>query len=65
MVESLKLCQGNVFVLFKGAGAQSQTWRVLDKQCRVSCLLFALSYALLSLNVNYEELKMLIDTRKS
>lgn len=62
MVDSRQLHHGNVFVLFKGAGAQSQTWHVLDKQCCASSV--ALSYALLSLNINYEESKMLIGTRK-
>lgn len=62
MVDSRQLRQGNVFVLFKGAGAQSQTWSVLDKQRCASSV--ALSYALLRLNINYEESKMLIGTRK-
>lgn len=40
----------------------TETWCVLDKQRCASSV--ALSYALLSLNMNYEELKMLIGTRK-
>lgn len=48
------LDHGNVFILFKGAGANGDL--VCVRQAAL-CLTVALSYALLSLNINYEELK--------